>query len=98
MYVCMFVCDQKTRLFTVLPLENRHEMAFCRSVSQFIFLERCLKSRASLLSSAIPWVSNSCTADKNITVTGCVVPALLRLLEKCNHYNYQLLIEKICND
>ena len=26
----------------------------------------------SLLSSAMPWVSNSCTADKNITVTGCV--------------------------
>ena len=35
-------------------------------------LERCLESQASLLSSATPWVSNSCTADKNITVTGCV--------------------------
>ena len=31
-----------------------------------------LQSRASLLSSAIPWASNSCTADKNITVIGCV--------------------------
>ena len=57
---------------TVLPLENHHEMALYRSVSQFIFFERYLESWASLLSSAIPWVSNSCNADKNIKVIGCV--------------------------
>ena len=69
----MYVCVQKTRLFTVLPLENRHKMALYPLVSEFIFFERCLESRASLLSSAIeiPWVSNNCTADKNVTVTGC---------------------------
>ena len=55
--VCLFVgacvCRQKTRLFAVLPLENRHEIAFYRSASQFIFFERCLESRTSLLSSAM---------------------------------------------
>ena len=44
---------QKTRLFAVLPLENRHEIALYRSASQFIFFERCLESRTSLLSSAM---------------------------------------------
>ena len=38
----MCVCRQKTRLFAVLPLENRHEIALYRSASQFIFFERCL--------------------------------------------------------
>ena len=47
------VCRQKTRLFAVLPLENRHEIALYRSASQFIFFERCLESRTSLLSSAM---------------------------------------------
>ena len=42
-----------TRLFAVLPLENRHEIALYRSASQFIFFERCLESRTSLLSSAM---------------------------------------------
>ena len=50
-YLC--VCRQKTRLFAVLPLENRHEIALYRSASQFIFFERCLESRTSLLSSAM---------------------------------------------
>ena len=35
--VCVCVCRQKTRLFAVLPLENRHEIALYRSASQFIF-------------------------------------------------------------
>ena len=51
--ICLFVCRQKTRLFAVLPLENRHEIALYRSASQFIFFERCLESRTSLLSSAM---------------------------------------------
>ena len=33
---CVSVCGQKTRLFTVLPLENRHKMALYHLVSQFI--------------------------------------------------------------
>ena len=41
------------RVFAVLPLENRHEIALYRSASQFIFFERCLESRTSLLSSAM---------------------------------------------
>ena len=51
--VCLFVCRQKTRPFAVLPLENRHEIVLYRSASQFIFFERCLESRTSLLSSAM---------------------------------------------
>ena len=47
------VCVTKTRLFAVLPLENRHEIALYRSASQFIFFERCLESRTSLLLSAM---------------------------------------------
>ena len=47
------MCRQKTRLFCVLPLENCHEIALYRSASQFIFPERCLKGRTSLLSSAM---------------------------------------------
>ena len=59
------VCRQKTRLFTVLPLENRHKIArFCNSYSS--------KDAYKVLSSAMAMVSNSCTTDKNITVTGCV--------------------------
>ena len=70
MYVCVCVCvcvwRQKTRLFAVLPLENRHEIALYRSASQFIFFERCLESRTSLLSSAMAMGSNSCTAPRGI--------------------------------
>ena len=51
-FVCVCVV-KKTRLFAVLPLENRHEIALYRSASQFIFFERCLESRTSLLSSAM---------------------------------------------
>ena len=51
--IYLFVCRQKTRLFAVLPLENRHEIALYCSASQFIFFERCLESRTSLLSSAM---------------------------------------------
>ena len=67
-YVCVCVCvwRQKTRLFAVLPLENRHEIALYRSASQFIFFERCLESRKSLLSSAMAMGSNSCTAPRGI--------------------------------
>ena len=53
LFVCLCVCRQKTRLFAVLPLENRHEIVLYRSASQFIFFERCLESRTSLLSSAM---------------------------------------------
>ena len=68
----MYVCYKKTLLFTVIPLKNCHKMALYHSVLQFIFFEGCPESRVSLLLSAIPWVSNNCTADKNIMVTGCV--------------------------
>ena len=57
---------KKTGLFAVLLLENRHEIALYRSASQFIFFERCLQSRKSLLSSAMAMVSNSCTAPRGI--------------------------------
>ena len=51
--VCVCVCRQKTRLFAVLPLENRKEVVLYRSASQFTCFERCLQSRTSLLSSAM---------------------------------------------
>ena len=54
--ICVCVCvyvSAKTRLFAVLLLENRHEIALYRSASQFIFFERCLQSRTTLLSSAM---------------------------------------------
>ena len=79
----MYMCDQKTRLFTVLPLENRHRIALNRSVLQFIFFERSKQSRASLLSSAMDMVSNSCIADKNITVTGGCVRQATTSLSEC---------------
>ena len=44
---------KKSCYISVLPLENRHEIALYRSASQFIFFERCLESRKSLLSSAM---------------------------------------------
>ena len=57
-WVCVCVCGSaKTRLFAFLLLENRHEIALYRSASQFIFFERCLQSRTSLLSSAMAMVS-----------------------------------------
>ena len=48
-YLCVTVCvcRQKTRLFAVLPLENRHEITLHRSASQFIFFERCLQATKS---------------------------------------------------
>ena len=53
-WVRLYVCvSAKTRLFAVLLLENRHEIALYRSASQFIFFERCLQSRTTLLSSAM---------------------------------------------
>ena len=60
-WMCVCVCRQKTWLFAVLLLENRHQIALYsyRSASQFIFFERCLQSRMSLLSSAMAMVSNS---------------------------------------
>ena len=67
MCVCVYVCvSSKTRQFAVLPLENRHKIALYCSASQFIFFERCLQSRKSLLSSAMAMVSNSCTAPRCI--------------------------------
>ena len=65
-YICIFVCRQKTGLFAVLLLENRHEIALYSSASQFIFFERCLQSRKSLLSSAMAMVSNNCTTPRGI--------------------------------
>ena len=53
-----------TSVVVILLLENRHEIALYRSASQFIFFERCLQSRTSLLSSAMAMVSNSCTAPR----------------------------------
>ena len=50
--VCVCVCRQKTRLFAVYRSKS-FEIALYRSASQFIFFERCLESRKSLLSSAM---------------------------------------------
>ena len=46
-YVC--VCT-KTQLFTALLLEDCHEIALNRLVVEYLFFERCLRSRDSLLS------------------------------------------------
>ena len=52
----MFVCvSAKTRLFAVLLLENRHEIALYRSASQFIFFERCLQSRTTQVFCRVLW-------------------------------------------
>ena len=54
--VCVRACvcvSEKTRLFTVLPLENCDKIALYHLVLQFIFFERSLQSRASLLSGAM---------------------------------------------
>ena len=75
----------KTRLFAVLLLENRHEIALYRSASQFIFFERCLQSRTTLLSSAMV-VSNSCTAPRGIEHYGnWVCRPTTSLRERCEH-------------
>ena len=60
LYICMCVCGGKKHgcLLSSVPLENRHEIALYRSASQFIFFERCLESRKSLLSSAMAMGSN----------------------------------------
>ena len=44
-YLCVCVCRQKTRLFAVLLLENRHEIALYRSASQFIFIYLFISSK-----------------------------------------------------
>ena len=57
------VCRQKTQLFIVLPLIDRHEIALYRLASQFLF-EGHPKCRESILSSvmamlfliAAPWI------------------------------------------
>ena len=86
-YLCVrvCVCRQKTRLFAVLLLENRHEIALYRSASQFIFFERCLQSRTGLLSSAMAMVSNSCTARGGIEHYGNWVCRPTNLRERCEH-------------
>ena len=69
MWMC--VCRQKTRLFTVLPLENRHKITLYRGSAIHILLKMPHKfkvSRVSLLSSVMAMVSDSCAADKNITL------------------------------
>ena len=60
----MCVCVSAKNTAVCCLIENRHEIALYRSASQFIFFERCLESRTSLLSSAR--VSNSCTAPRGI--------------------------------
>ena len=86
LYIYLCVCRQKTRLFAVLLLENRHEIALYRSASQFIFFERCLQSRTSLLSSAMAMVSNSCTAPRGIEHYGnWVCRPTTSLRERCEH-------------
>ena len=85
LYVCVCV-SAKTRLFAVLLLENRHEIALYRSASQFIFFKRCLQSRTTLLSSAMAMVSNSCTAPRGIEHYGkWVCRPTTSLRERCEH-------------
>ena len=90
------MCRQKTGLFAVLLLENRHEIALYSSASQFIFFERCLQSRKSLLSSAMAMVSNSCTAPRGIEHYGNWVSAHdepERALEKMSANNADRLAQ-----
>ena len=44
MYVCMYVCVQKSRLFTALLLEDCHEIALNSLVVEYLFFERRLRS------------------------------------------------------
>ena len=53
MSVCMYVYVQKTRLFTALLLEDCHEIALNSLVVEYLFFERRLQSRDSLLSHAM---------------------------------------------
>ena len=87
----------KTRLFAVLLLENRHEIALYRSASQFIFFERCLQSRTTLLSSAMAMVSNSCTAPRGIEHYGnWVCRPTTSLRERCEHTHGWRNVSKQC--
>ena len=97
--MCGCVCRQKTRLFAVLLLENRHEIALYRSASQFIFFERCLQSRTSLLSSAMAMVSNSCTARGGIEHYGnWVCRPTTSLRERCEHTTSTLFVSYCISD
>ena len=99
-FVCVYMCvcvSAKTRLFAVLLLENRHEIALYRSASQFIFFERCLQSRTTLLSSAMAMVSNSCTAPRGIEHYGnWVCRSTTSLRERCEHTHGWRNVSKQC--
>ena len=44
-WICQYVCvcvSSKTRLFTALPFQNRHEIALYSLALQFLFFERRL--------------------------------------------------------
>ena len=60
-FVCMYVCNlcvcTKTELFTALLLEDCHEIGLNSLVVEYIFFERRLQSRESLLSRAMAMYS-----------------------------------------
>ena len=56
-YVYIYVCVQKTRLFTALLLEDCHEIALNSMVVEYLFFERRPRSQDSLLSHAMAMYS-----------------------------------------
>ena len=53
--VCVCVCGQKTRLFSVSPLEIRHKNALCCLFTEFIVLRRPLQRPERLDRAANRW-------------------------------------------
>ena len=98
-YLRVYMCvSAKTRLFAVLLLENHHEIALYRLASQFIFFERCLQSRTTLLSSAMAMVSNSCTAPQGLEHYGNWVCRPTMSLRECCEHTHEVgeIVSKQC--
>ena len=57
MSIYIYVCVQKTRLFTALLFEDCHEIALNSLVVEYLFFERRLRSRDSPLSRAMAMYS-----------------------------------------
>ena len=74
MYVCLYVCVQKTQLFTALLLEDCHGIALNRLVVDYLFFERCPRSRDSLLSvQSIAGKINIATFKVHVIKSGLLV-------------------------
>ena len=80
------LCILITRCAYAQGRVKRLSPSLYRSASQFIFFERCLQSRTTLLSSAMAMVSNSCTAPRGIEHYGnWVCRPTTSLRERCEH-------------